>query len=411
MLTSAETAKEAKAQAIRTGTVYSILFAVSAVHMLNDSMQSVVSALFPVLEESLHLNFTQVGWIAFTLNMTSSVMQPAVGLISDKRPSPWMLPVGMSMSMLGMAGLGFAPSFMLLILAVVFVGLGSAVFHPEGSRVVYFAAGGRRGLAQSIYQVGGNFGQSLAPLMTMFIFLPLGQRGAVWGTILAALAIAISLKVMPWYASQLAEHGKPVKRKPPAGVTFPAQTKERRTIAFALGLLILIVFARSWYGAAIGTFYQFYTMDVYGLSKQAAQIPLFLFMAAGVAGTFFGGMMADRLGRKNMMFYSIAGSAPFALLLPHLPLVWMYPLIVVLGFILQSGFSVSVVYAQELLPGNVGMASGLITGLAFGMGALGAVILGKAADVYGLTDVMVWCSVLPLLGVLAILLPSDRRQR
>ncbi|WP_274653609.1 MFS transporter [Paenibacillus humicola] len=409
MITSAETAKEVKAQAIRTGTVYSILFAVSAVHMLNDSMQSVVSALFPVLEESLHLNFTQVGWIAFTLNMTSSVMQPAVGIVSDKRPSPWMLPVGMAMSMLGMAGLAYAPGFLMLIVATVFVGLGSAVFHPEGSRVVYFAAGARRGLSQSIYQVGGNFGQSLAPLMTMFIFLPLGQRGAVWGTILAAFAIIISLKVMPWYASQLAEHGKPVKRKPAAGERL-AQSKESRTIAFALGLLILIVFARSWYGAAIGTFYQFYTMDVYGLSKEAAQIPLFLFMAAGVAGTFFGGMMADRFGRKNMMFYSIAGSAPFALLLPHLPLAWMYPLIVVLGFILQSGFSVSVVYAQELLPGNVGMASGLITGLAFGMGALGAVILGKMADVYGLADVMIWCSVLPVLGILAVFMPSDRKR-
>lgn len=398
--------------AIKTATVYTMLFAISSVHLLNDSMQSVVAALFPIFEASLNLSYAQVGWIAFTLNMTSSVMQPFVGLISDKRPMPWLLIAGMLCSMGGMAGLGFAPNFPLLLLSVVFVGLGSAVFHPEGSRVVHLAAGNRRAFAQSIYQVGGNFGQALAPLMTIFIFVPLGQRGAVWGMLLAAVAIAILFKVVPWYATQLVAHGgKPPQKKKSVNAEAARQLQQnRRIVAFALTILFIVVFARSWYAAAIGNFYQFYAKDTYALTIQAAQVPLFLFMAAGVAGTFVGGIMADRIGRKRMMLISIIGAAPFALLLPHMPLGWVYPLIALMGFILQSGFSVSVVYAQELMPGKVGTASGLITGLAFGMGALGSVVLGNLADAHGLTYVMTACSVLPLIGILAVWLPKDRRE-
>ncbi|WP_127491865.1 MFS transporter [Paenibacillus glycanilyticus] len=395
--------------AVKLGTVYSILFAISSVHLLNDAMQSVVSALFPIFEDSLGLKFGQIGWIAFTLNMTSSVLQPAVGLLSDKKPAPWMLPVGMGCSLVGMVGLAYAPSFWMLLLAVVFVGFGSAVFHPEGSRVVFFAAGERRGLAQSIYQVGGNFGQALAPLMTIYIFVPLGQRGAVLGTFLAIAAILVLLRVVPWYGAQLAEKGAPVKKKA-AGSAPAVSPYNKKVIAFALTLLLILVFARSWYAAGIGSFYNFYMQDKYGLSIKAAQVPLFIFMAAGVLGTFFGGILSDRFGRKRMMLFSIAGSAPFALLLPHVSLGWVYPVIFVLGFILQSGFSVSVVYAQELLPGKVGMASGLITGLAFGMGGLGSIVLGTAADHYGILDTMVACSFLPLIGLLSVLLPKDRRE-
>ncbi|GGD46708.1 MFS transporter [Paenibacillus nasutitermitis] len=402
------TTSQVRTNAVQTGTLYAILFAISSVHMLNDTMQAVVSALFPILQKSLELSYGQIGWIAFTLNMTSSVMQPLVGFISDKKPAPWMLPAGMGMSLIGMAGLAYAPSFWLVLLAVVFVGLGSAVFHPEGSRVVFFAAGGRRGLAQSIYQVGGNTGSSLAPLMTIFIFVPLGQRGAVWGTLLAGAAIIILLKVVPWYKKQLTLYGKPVKRA--VNKVMNAEDKrERSVVAAALSILVLLVFARSWYVSGISTFYQFYVENSYGLSIRAAQVPIFLFMAAGVLGTFFGGVMADRIGRRKMILLSIGGSAPFALLLPHLALGWVYPIAFVLGFILMSGFSVTVVYAQELLPGKVGMASGLITGFAFGMGALGAVVLGKAAEVWGLANVMMYSSVLPLIGLLAILLPPDRR--
>jgi FSR family fosmidomycin resistance protein-like MFS transporter len=391
-----------------SGTVYAILFAISAVHLMNDSMQTVVIALFPIFEKSLNLSFAQMGWITFALNMTSSIMQPIVGIFSDKHPSPRMLPIGMGLSMLGMAGLAFAPHFWLLMLSVVFVGLGSAIFHPEGSRVVYFAAGGRRSFAQSIYQVGGNAGQSLAPLMTIFIFLPLGQPGAIWGTLLAASAIAILVFVVPWYRKQLEAKGIPVKlRKTAAEPALAAGTDTG--VALAMVLLIFIVFARSWYAAGIGNFYQFFLRDDYGLTISQAQVPIFMYMAAGVAGTFFGGIWGDRFGRKAMIIFSVAGAAPFALLLPYLPLGWIYPVITVLGFIMMSGFSVSVVYAQELMPRNVGMASGLIVGLAFGMGALGAVVLGSAATNWGLTSVMNTISYLPLIGVLAFVLPKDRR--
>ncbi|MFF2483410.1 MFS transporter [Paenibacillus sp. NPDC058071] len=400
--------KPLAATAAKQGAVFSILFAVSSVHLLNDSMQSIVSALFPIFEASLGLKLGQIGWIAFTLNMTSSILQPVVGLLSDKKPAPWMLPAGMACSMIGMLGLAFAPSFWTLLLAVVFVGFGSAVFHPEGSRVVYFAAGGRRGLAQSIYQVGGNFGQALAPLMTIYIFVPLGQRGAVFGAFLAVAAIMILMRVVPWYGKQLAELGKPQKAKK-ALSQLDVAPYSNKIVAFALVLLLVLVFARSWYAAGLGNFYQFFLQKEYGLSIRQAQVPLFLFMIAGVLGTFFGGILADRFGRKRMMLFSIAGSAPFALLLPHLPLAWVYPTIVVLGFILQSGFSVSVVYAQELMPGKVGMASGLITGLAFGMGGLGSIVFGTAADHYGLADVMMAASFLPLAGLLSVFLPKDRR--
>ncbi|AZN39878.1 MFS transporter [Paenibacillus albus] len=400
-----------RSAAVQTGTIYAILFAISSVHLMNDTMQAVVAALFPILQKSLSLSYGQIGWIAFTLNMTSSVMQPLVGYFSDKKPAPWMLPVGMGLSLIGMAGLAYAPGFLLVLLAVVFVGLGSAIFHPEGSRVVYFAAGGRRGLAQSIYQVGGNVGSALAPLMTIFIFVPLGQPGAIWGTLLAASAIVILLRVVPWYREQLEQHGKPVKRAAAkASGSVAVRQLSRSTVTMALGILILLVFARSWYMSGISTFYQFFAENKYNLSVQEAQVPIFLFLAAGVLGTFFGGVMADRIGRKRMIVLSMAFASPFAIILPHLPLGWIYPIAFILGFIMLSGYSVSVVYSQELLPGKVGMASGLITGLAFGMGALGAVVLGKLAEEWGLDRMMTTSSFLPLIGLLAILLPPDRRE-
>ncbi|WP_373229274.1 MFS transporter [Cohnella sp.] len=398
-----------KTAASSSNAVLPVLLAISMVHLLNDSMQAVIPALYPILAKSLDLSYVQVGWIGFMLNMTSSVMQPVVGAYSDRRSLPNMLPIGMFLSLIGMVGIAFATHFWFILFAVVFIGLGSAIFHPEGSRVVYFAAGGRRGFAQSVYQVGGNAGSSLAPLMTVFIFVPFGQFGAIWGTLFAGFAIAILLGVLPWYKRKLAdwetERTNSASRK--AGSTLIEKMDHPR-VKFAMGMLIFLVFARSWFHAGISSYYQFFLVEHYGLTIGGAQIPVFLFLATGVLGTYFGGVLADRFGLKNMIVFSISGAAPLALILPHLPLFWIYPVIALLGFIVLSGFSVSVVYAQFLMPSKVGMASGLTTGLAFGMGAIGAVALGKAADMFGLPPVMWFCSALPLVGLFALLLPSDR---
>ncbi|MBP1976928.1 FSR family fosmidomycin resistance protein-like MFS transporter [Cohnella thailandensis] len=392
-----------------TLTVMPVLLAISFSHMMNDSMQAVVPALYTVLEQSLHLSYVQVGWITFVLNMTSSVLQPVVGSFTDRSSKPYLMTVGMTLSLLGMIGIALAPSFWFVLLSAMFIGFGSAIFHPEGSRVVYLAAGNRRGFAQSVYQVGGNTGSSLAPLMALAIFVPLGQLGALWGCLFAAAAIAAMLYyIMPWYKRQLSEQGQKKSAKKTVSSSLTLSNKQ---VAWAMGLLVFIVFGRSWYHTGIGNYYQFFMIDHYGASPSEAQIPVFIFLITGVLGTYFGGVFADRIGLKKMIVLSIAGAIPFALSLPYLPLAWAYLDIAVLGFILLSGFSVAVVYAQHLMPSKVGLASGLTTGLAFGMGAIGAVVLGKAADIVGMTDVMRSIAFLPFIGLLALLLPSDRKKQ
>ncbi|ARU63235.1 MFS transporter [Tumebacillus avium] len=399
-----QTVAKANVQTSPNGTMYRILFAISFVHLLNDSMQAVIPAIYPILRESMALTFTQVGLISFAFNMTSSVLQPVVGFWSDKKPKPFLLPFGMALSMIGMLGLAFAPSYLWILFTVLFVGLGSAVFHPEGSKVAYLAAGARRGFAQSVYQVGGNTGSSLAPLMTALIFVPLGQFGAIWFTSLAAVAILVCLFVSSWYTRQLAM--QPLARKSKGERKSGALKKQ---IASAIVLLIFLVFARSWYSSGLGNYYQFYLIDHYGLSISKAQVFIFLFMIAGVIGTFIGGPLSDRFGKRRMIFFSMLGAAPFALLLPHVSLIFAYPLLFVIGVILSTSWSVTVVYAQELIPGKIGTVSGLIVGLAFGLGAIGSVALGKLSDLQGLDFTMLFCSVLPLLGLLTYLLPSDQK--
>ncbi|MDT2047060.1 MFS transporter [Bacillus sp. 1780r2a1] len=391
-----------KLQTKQEQTIYRILFAISLGHFLNDCMQSVVPALFPILEKSMNLNYTQIGWIAFALNMTSSIMQPVFGIFADKRPLPFLLPIAMCLSLVGIIGLALAPNFYFVLASVLFIGLGSAIFHPEGSRVAYMAAGQKRGLAQSIYQVGGNTGQSMAPLFTAFIFISLGQFGTMWFTILAAVGVATLYYVSTWYKQELIVR-KQLQKKQSVN-----KMKVTKKLMFAIALLIFLVFARSWYGAGILNYFQFYLIEAYGVTIKHAQIYVFLFMIAGVFGTFFGGPLADRFGKRNVLLVSMLGSAPFALMLPHVTLGVAAPLLLLIGFILQSSFSVTVVYAQELLPGKIGLVSGLIVGLAFGMGALGAVIFGKLADIYSLQFIMLFCSILPLLGILTWLLPSDK---
>ncbi len=369
-------------------------------------MQAVVPALFPILEKTMNLSYMQVGWIAFALNMTSSIMQPVFGMYSDKKPSPFLLPLGMFSSMLGMIGLAFAPNFIIVIISVLFIGLGSAVFHPEGARVAYMAAGTKRGLAQAIYQVGGNTGNSLAPIFTALIFVPLGQIGSLGFTAFAAVGIVLLIFVSNWYRNELATGA--VRRKKRAALEAENAIVSTH-IKFVILLLVFLTFVRSWYGAGIGNFYQFYLIEHYGLSIKNAQYFVFAFMIAGVLGTFFGGPLADRFGKKTIIVFSMLGSAPLALLLPHVSLVWVIPLFLCIGFISSSSFSVIVVYAQELVPGKVGMVSGLIVGLAFGLGALGSVVLGKLADIYSLQFIMLLCSCLPLIGLTSWLLPSDKK--
>lgn len=386
-------------------TLYSILVIIGLCHLLNDSLQAVIPAMFPILEKSLGLTFTQLGFIAFTLNMVASVMQPVIGMYTDKNPLPYALPIGLTSSMFGMLGLAIAPNFWTILLSVFFIGIGSAVFHPEGSRVAYLAAGTRRGLAQSIYQVGGNTGQALAPLITALVLVPLGQFGAIWFTAIAGLAVIFLIYIARWYKAQIHifSNGKTSEstNKTPSNIA--------KSIRNALIVLIFLVFARSWYQNAIGNFYAFYVIDNYGFSIAKSQIYIFTFLFTGAIGTFLGGPLADRFGKRNIIFISLIAPAPFALALPFVGPFLAIIFLAVIGFLLLSSFSVTVVYAQELMPSKIGTMSGLIVGLAFGMGAIGSVALGSLIDLIGLTPTMILVSLLPLLGFLTHLLPTDEK--
>lgn len=391
----------------QNATIYGILFAISSGHFINDTLQSVVPAMFPIIERSLQLSYTQIGWIAFALNMTSSLLQPVFGYYADIKSKPYLLPLGMLSSLIGLIGFALSGHFLWVILSVLFIGFGSAIFHPEGSRVAYMAAGQRRGLAQSIYQVGGNTGQSLAPLITAFVFVPFGQKGALWFSIVAIAGIFVLLNVSKWYSNQLQTKENINSRSRIKGKSSPVHNK----IKSAMILVVFLVFARSWYAAGLSNYYQFYLIEDYGLSIQKAQAYIFAFMFAGVLGTFFGGPLADRFGKRNIIFLSMLGAAPLTLTLPYLSLLYVFPVIFCIGFIISSSFSVIVVYAQELLPKKIGMVSGLTVGLAFGMGAVGAVLFGGLADLYSIRFVMILCSFLPLLGMLTFLLPTDEAVR
>ncbi|WP_121609453.1 MFS transporter [Mesobacillus foraminis] len=385
-------------------TTYKILFILGLCHLLNDSIQSVIPAMFPILEKSMGLSFTQLGMIAFSLNIVSSIMQPVIGLISDRKPMPFVLPVSLTVTLFGIMGLAFAPSFEWIILSVLLIGLGSAIFHPEGSRVVYMAAGPRRGLAQSIYQVGGNSGQALAPLITALILVPFGQRGAAWFIIVAAAAVALLFYIATWYAGRLKEASLRTKAKKVVGKGNQGFNKK---IKLSLIVILLLIFARSWYLSGITNYYAFYAIEKYGLTIRESQLFLFAFLITGAIGTFFGGPLADRFGKKRIIFLSLIGTAPISILLPFAPPAAAFAMLALCGFILMSSFSVTVVYAQELVPGKIGTMAGLTVGLAFGMGALGSIGLGYLADLIGLPLTIIYTGFLPLLGIMTILLPSD----
>ncbi|MNI19165.1 Fosmidomycin resistance protein [compost metagenome] len=403
--TPTEINEEKDARHLQQATIYRILLAVSFVHLFNDSIQALIPAMFPILKDNMLLSYAQVGWIAFALNITSSVIQPVIGYAADRKPRPILLPLGMCCTFAGVFLLAFAGNYALVIFSVMLVGFGSAAFHPEGMRVAHMAAGQRKGLSQSIFQVGGNAGQSLGPLLMKWVFIPFGQVGALGFTVIAAAGIAVQTYVAKWYRQMLNE-GYTFRKKSAARTIDPARS---RSIVTAAVILVFLVFVRSWYGASIGGYYAFYLMKNYGMTIDDAQIYIFMYLAAGAVGTFFGGPLADRFGRRNLILLSMVGTVPFALALPFVNQAWALVLLVISGFILLSSFSVTVIYAQMLYPGNIGTVSGLITGLAFGLGGIGSVVIGELIDRIGITTVFVACGFLPLLGLLALLLPGDKK--
>ncbi|UAC49199.1 MFS transporter [Bacillus aquiflavi] len=390
---------------VQEKTTYKILLIIGLTHLLNDSIQAVVPAMFPILEKSMGLTFTQLGFIAFALNIVSSIMQPIVGVITDKHPMPFALPIGLTSTLFGVLGLAFAPNFTLIIVSVLFIGLGSAIFHPEGSRVAYIAAGTRRGLAQSIYQVGGNSGQALAPLITALILVPLGQRGAAWFSIVAAIAVGLLVYIAFWYSNKLTIQNAAQKKQ----IERNGERKISKHIWVTLFLILLLIFARSWYISGMGNFYAFYIIQEYSFTIKQAQLFLFAFLLAGAFGTFFGGPLADRFGKKNVILVSMLGAAPLTAILPFVTPAVAFIILIATGFILMSSFSVTVVYAQELVPGKIGTMAGLTVGLAFGMGALGSVVLGYLSDLIGLSQTIFLMSLLPIIGILTFFLPSDQK--
>jgi FSR family fosmidomycin resistance protein-like MFS transporter len=401
----------AEAGASRDGkTAFSILAAISVCHLLNDMMQSLLPAIYPILKANYALDFGQIGALTFTFQFTASLLQPMVGFYIDRKPKPYSLAVGMGFTLAGLVLLSQAGSYAVLLLAAALVGTGSSVFHPESSRVARMASGGRHGLAQSLFQVGGNAGSAIGPLLAAFIVLRYGQSSVAWFSIAALLGIFLLVHVGHWYR----EHGlariKPRTAKSAAPVALP-----RRTAVVAIAVLIALVFSKFFYMASMTSYYTFYLISRFHVSVQSAQIHLFVFLGAVAVGTIAGGPIGDRFGRKAVIWASILGVLPFTLLLPYADLFWTGVLTVPIGIILASAFPAIVVYAQELMPARVGAVAGLFFGLAFGLGGIGAAVLGELADVTSVTFVYHVCSFLPAIGLLAGLLPhvetESRRRR
>ncbi len=356
-------------------TVLAILFAISFSHLLNDTIQSLIPAIYPLLKVSFHLSFVQIGLITLCFQMTASILQPCVGFYTDRKPQPFSLAWGMGLTLGGLAILAFAGSFTMVLLAAALVGMGSSIFHPESSRVAYLASGGRRGFAQSVFQVGGNAGSSFGPLLAALIVVPYGQKNVLWFALLALLGIGVLSGVGSWYRQHLAAPKSALHQTGTAATKLPS-----RRVIFALVILGALIFSKYFYLASLTSYYTFYVMGKFHLSIQGAQFQLFLFLFAVAVGTILGGPIGDRFGRKLVIWVSILGVAPFTLALPYANLFWTGVLAVIIGVILASAFSAILVYAQELVPGRVGLISGLFFGLAFGMAGIGSAVLGELAD-------------------------------
>jgi FSR family fosmidomycin resistance protein-like MFS transporter len=384
------------------GTALGILAAISFCHLLNDMMQSLLPALYPMLKGSYRLTFGQIGLLTFTFQFTASLLQPLVGAMADKTPRPYSLAIGMGFTLLGLDLLAFAGSYALLLLAAALIGTGSSVFHPESSRVARMASGGKHGLAQSIFQVGGNLGSSAGPLLAAFIVLPHGQSSVAWFSLAALLGMFVLFNVGHWYKA----HG--ITRL--AGAARTPAAAPRHHVALAITVLLALVFSKYVYLASITSYYTFYLIERFHVSVRSSQLHLFVFLASAAIGGMIGGPLGDRLGSKYIIWASILGVVPFTLLLPHANLFWTGVLTVPIGLIIASAFPAIVVYAQDLLPGRTGTVAGLFFGLAFGMGSVGAAVLGKLADHVGIDTIYEICAFLPLIGLLAGFLPDVHKQ-
>jgi len=383
-------------------TVYPILFAISFSHLLNDTIQSLIPAIYPILKNNYRLSFAQVGLITFTFQMAASLLQPFVGLYTDRKPQPYSLATGMAFTLSGLIVLSMSHNFHLVLVSVALIGIGSSIFHPESSRMAHAAAGVQPGLAQSIFQLGGNLGSSIGPLLAAWIIVPHGQMSIVWFSLIALLAIFILTKVGNWYKENVIR--RRLKQKQKTIVIHPSFSK--RKVAFSVSILLVLIFSKYFYLSSLTSYFTFYLINKFHVGIQTSQIYLFVFLFSVAAGTLIGGPLGDRFGRKYVIWFSILGTAPFSILLPYANLFWTGILIVPIGLILASAFSAILVYAQELIPGKIGLVSGLFFGFAFGMGGIGSALLGNLADKTSILYVFHICSFLPLIGIITGFLPN-----
>ncbi|MEO6802591.1 MAG: MFS transporter [Granulicella sp.] len=383
------------------GTLFGVLTAITSVHLLNDMVQSLLPSIYPILKVSFHLDFGQIGLITLTSQITASLLQPFIGQFTDRKPMPYSLAFGMTFTLAGLMLLAVAPKFGVILIAAALIGVGSAVFHPESSRVARMASGGQHGLAQSLFQVGGNTGSAIGPLLAALIVLPRGQFGVIWFSAAALLGIVLLLGVGKWYKARIL-----LLKNTPEAHAETHSALPRKTVIRAIAVLMALVFSKYFYLVSLTSYYTFYLISRFHVSVQSSQLYLFAFLAAAAAGTFIGGPVGDRIGRKVVIWCSILGVLPFTMLLPYVNLFWTAVLSVVIGFVLASAFSAILVYAQELVPGRIGMISGLFFGLAFGMGGIGAAVLGELADATSIVFVYKVCAYLPAIGLLAWLLPN-----
>lgn len=385
--------------AVAAGPVYLVLGGISFSHFLNDTMQSLIPSVYPILKENYSLSFAQIGLITLAFQITASLLQPVVGSVTDRKPQPFSLAIGMGFTFVGLLMLSGAHNFAMLVLSAAMIGLGSAIFHPESSRIARMASGGRYGFAQSVFQVGGNLGSAIGPVLAALIVVPFGQPSIAWFSSIAFVAIVVLWRIGSWYKPRIMTRGK-AAMKPSAGA--PSGSR----VALAIGILIMLVFSKYIYLSSLTSYYTFYLMQKFAVTTQTSQLLLFVFLGAVAAGVYFGGPLGDRFGRRYVIWFSILGALPFTLLLPYVNLEWTVILSVIIGLIISSAMPAIIVYAQELVPHRFGMISGLFFGFAFGAGGLGAAMLGVVADAKGIDFVYMVCAFLPALGLLAMFLPK-----